>query len=197
MPNPPVQEKSSPEASSKEASEGPRGLVLIFTGNGKGKTSAALGTLLRALGYGHRCLLVQFIKENGRSGEHVSLKRLAPDVEVATLGRGFVGIMGDKLPREEHERAAQKALDFAKEKISSGEYFLVILDEVLVALKLKLITLEGVFEMLQARPRDVTVILTGRGAPPELIEYADTVTEMTEIKHAFQRGTPALRGVDF
>jgi cob(I)alamin adenosyltransferase len=197
MPNPPARKESSPGASPQETREAPRGLVLIFTGNGKGKTSAALGTLLRAAGYGHHCLLVQFIKETGRSGEHASLKRLAPEVEVATLGRGFVGIMGDKLPREEHERAAQRALGFAKEKMASGEYFLVILDEVLVALKLKLLSLEDVLELLEARPRDVSLILTGRGAPPELIDYADTVTEMTEIKHAFQHGIPALKGVDF
>jgi cob(I)alamin adenosyltransferase len=174
-----------------------RGLVLVNTGNGKGKTTAALGTVLRAAGYGHRCLIVQFIKEKGVSGEQASLERLTPEVEIVSLGRGFVGIMNDQLPRQEHVEAAAKALAFVKAKIMSRSYRLVVLDEILVALKLQLISLSSVLELLDARPSEVTLILTGRGAPPEIIERADTVTEMAEIKHAFQRGIPALRGVDF
>jgi cob(I)alamin adenosyltransferase len=105
--------------------------------------------------------------------------------------------MNDQLPRQEHIEAATKALAFAREKVVSGAYRLVVLDEILVALKLHLISISGVLELLEARPAEVTLILTGRGAPPEIIERADTVTEMTEIKHAFQRGIPALQGVDF
>ena len=181
----------------RETPSDARGLVLVFTGNGKGKTTAALGTVLRAVGYGHRCLIVQFIKEKGVSGEQAALARLAPEAEIVSLGRGFVGIMNDQLPRQEHIEAATKALAFAREKVVSGVYRLVVLDEILVALKLQLIPLSDVLELLEARPPEVTLILTGRGAPPEIIERADTVTEMTEIKHAFQRGIPALRGVDF
>ncbi|MBM3324811.1 MAG: cob(I)yrinic acid a,c-diamide adenosyltransferase [Calditrichaeota bacterium] len=183
--------------SSQETGEAPRGLVLIFTGNGKGKTSAALGTLLRAAGYGYRCLLVQFIKEAGRSGEHISLKRLAPEVEVAVMGRGFVGMLGDELPIEEHRKAAREALDFAQKRMRTGDYHLVVLDEILVALKLELISVQDVLNLLDARPPHMTLILTGRGAPAELMERADTVTDMTEIKHAFQRGVPGVKGVDF
>jgi cob(I)alamin adenosyltransferase len=174
-----------------------RGLVLVNTGNGKGKTTAAFGTVLRAASYGHRCLVVQFIKEAGRSTDHEALKRLEPEVEVFAMGRGFVGIIDDKLPFEEHAKAAQNALDFARERMLTGEYRLVVLDEIFIALSLGLISLARVLELLEARPADVSLILTGRGAPPEVIERADTVTEMAEIKHAFQRGIPALRGIDF
>ncbi len=175
---------------------GSRGLVLVFTGNGKGKTTAAFGTVLRAVAYGHRCLVVQFIKEPGQSKDHEALKRL-PDVDVHAMGRGFVGIMDDTLPREEHIAAARQALEFVREKMLSGEYRLIVLDEVNVALNLKLLPTDAVLELLKARPADVSLILTGRGAPAEIIEHADTVTEMTEIKHAFQTGIPALEGVDF
>lgn len=174
-----------------------RGLVLVFTGNGKGKTTAALGTVLRMAGYRQRCLVVQFIKERGKYGELLALERLEPEVEVFAMGRGFVGIAGDKLPFEEHVRAAQEALVFAREKMLTEEYRLVVLDEVFVALSLKLIPLAGLLEFLEVRPEKVSLILTGREAPPEVVERADTVTDMTEIKHAFQHGVPALRGVDF
>ncbi len=180
----------------KRTRPGSRGLVLVFTGNGKGKTTAAFGTVLRAVAYGHRCLVVQFIKEPGQSKDQEALKRL-PDVDVHAMGRGFVGIMDDSLPREEHIAAARQALDFVREKMLSCEYRLIALDEVNVALSLKLLSTDAVLELLKARPMDVSLILTGRGAPAEIIERADTVTEMTEIKHAFQAGIPALEGVDF
>ena len=173
-----------------------QGLVLVFTGNGKGKTTAAFGTVLRAAAYGHRCLVVQFIKEPGQSKDQDALKRL-PDVDVHAMGRGFVGIMDDTLPREEHIAAAREALDFAREKMLSGTYRLIVLDEVNIALNLKLLSTDAVLKLLKARPANVSLILTGRDAPHEIIEHADTVTEMTEIKHAFQAGIPALEGVDF
>ena len=173
-----------------------QGLVLVFTGNGKGKTTAAFGTVLRAAAYGHRCLVVQLIKEPGQSKDQEALK-LLPDVDVLAMGRGFVGIMDDTLPREEHIAAAQKALEFVHEKMLSGKYRLIVLDEVNVALSLKLLSTDAVLELLKVRPADVSLILTGRGAPQEIIEHADTVTEMTEIKHAFQAGIPALEGLDF
>src|SRR5512140_915871 len=118
----------------------PTGLVLINTGDGKGKTTAALGTVLRAVGYGHRCLIVQFIKGSWTYGELRSIKRLEPEVEFHRMGKGFVGIVDDKLPREEHEQAAREALAFAKGKLASGEYRLVLLDEIFVAVGLGLIS---------------------------------------------------------
>jgi cob(I)alamin adenosyltransferase len=177
--------------------EEPRGLVLINTGDGKGKTTAALGTVLRAVGYGHRCLIVQFIKGSWMYGEMKSLKRLEPEVEFHRMGRGFVGIVDDNLPHEEHEKAAREALDFAREKLASGAYRLVLLDEIFVAVTLKLIAVQDVLDLLDVRPSQTTLILTGRGAPSEVIERADTVTEMREVKHAFRKGILAQRGVDY
>ncbi len=174
-----------------------RGLVLVNTGDGKGKTTAALGTVLRAVGYGHRCLIVQFIKGSWMYGELKSIKRLEPEVEFHRMGKGFVGIIDDNLPREEHEQAARAALQFAHEKLASGEYRLVLLDEIFVAIGLNLIRTEDVLRLLDARPPQTTLILTGRGAPAEIIERADTVTEMREIKHAYRQGILAQRGVDF
>lgn len=175
----------------------PRGLVLVNTGDGKGKTTAALGTVLRAVGYGHRCLIVQFIKGSWMYGELKSIRRLEPEVEFHRMGKGFVGIVDDNLPREEHEKAAREALAFAKEKLASGAYRLVLLDEIFIAVTLGLCSVSDVLDLLDARPAATTLILTGRGAPPEVIERADTVTEMREVKHAFRKGILAQRGVDF
>ena len=174
-----------------------RGLVLVNTGDGKGKTTAALGTVLRAVGYGHRCLIVQFIKGSWTYGEMKSIKRLEPEVEFYRMGKGFVGIIDDKLPRDEHERAAAEALAFAREKLASGNYRMVLLDEIFVALQLNLIGKDDVLRLLDVRPPQTTLILTGRGAPAEVIERADTVTEMREIKHAYRKGILAQRGVDY
>jgi cob(I)alamin adenosyltransferase len=175
----------------------PRGLVLINTGDGKGKTTAAFGTVLRAVGYGHRCLIVQFIKGSWTYGELRSIRRLEPEVEFYRMGKGFVGIVDDKLPREEHIKAAREALDFSRERLVSGGYRLVLLDEIFIAVGLGLITVSDVMQLLDARPPATTLILTGRGAPPEIIERADTVTEMREIKHAYRQGILAQRGVDY
>lgn len=174
-----------------------QGLVLVHTGDGKGKTTAALGTVLRAVGYGHRVLIVQFIKGSWAYGELKSIRRLEPEVEFHRMGKGFVGILDDNLPREEHEKAAKDALAFAKERLASGDYHLVLLDEIFVAIGLKLITLEEALDLIKARPPQCNLILTGRGAPQEIIDRADTVTEMKEIKHAYQKGILAQKGVDY
>ncbi len=177
--------------------ETPAGLVLINTGDGKGKTTAALGTVLRAVGYGHRVLIVQFIKGSWTYGEMKSIKRLEPEVEFHRMGKGFVGIIDDNLPREAHVQAAKEALEFAIERLASGDYQLVLLDEIFVAVMLELLTVADLHRVLDARPKETTLILTGRGAPQEIIERGDTVTEMKEIKHAYQRGILAQRGVDY
>ncbi len=173
------------------------GLVLVNTGDGKGKTTAALGTVLRAVGYGHRCLIIQFIKGSWSYGELKSIKRLEPEVEFHRMGKGFVGIIDDNLPREDHIRAAQEALRFARERLASGDYQLVLLDEIFVAVKLELISTADVVSLVKLRPPETSLILTGRGAPQEIIDLADTVTEMREIKHAYQKGILAQRGVDY
>ncbi|MBU0690304.1 cob(I)yrinic acid a,c-diamide adenosyltransferase [bacterium] len=190
--------KDSPESTiASEQTEPSRGLVLVNTGDGKGKTTAALGTVLRAVGYGHRVLIVQFIKGSWMYGEMKSIKRLEPEVEFHRMGKGFVGIIDDELPREQHEAAAREALAFAKEKLSSGDYKLVLLDEIFIAVGLGLFGVQDVLDLLDVRPEQTTLILTGRGAPQEVIERADTVTEMKEIKHAYRSGILAQRGVDY
>lgn len=171
--------------------------MLINTGDGKGKTTAALGTVLRAVGYGHRVLIVQFIKGSWTYGEMKSIKRLEPEVEFYRMGKGFVGIIDDTLPREDHELAAREALSFAIERLQSGDYQLVLLDEIFVAAMLNLLTVADLHRVLDARPKSTSLILTGRGAPAEILERGDTVTEMKEIKHAYQRGILAQRGVDY
>ena len=188
---------SSKSATATESTEQVRGLVLVNTGDGKGKTTAALGTVLRAVGYGHRVLIVQFIKGSWMYGEMKSIKRLEPEVEFHRMGKGFVGIVDDELPREQHEAAARDALAFAKERLSSGDYRLVLLDEIFIAIGLELFDVEEVLELLDARPERTTIILTGRDAPSEIIDRADTVTEMKEIKHAYRSGIMAQRGVDY
>lgn len=186
--------KTATETAQREI---PAGLVLINTGDGKGKTTAALGTVLRAVGYGHRVLIVQFIKGSWTYGEMKSIKRLEPEVEFHRMGKGFVGIIDDNLPREAHVEAAKEALEFAIARLASGDYQLVLLDEIFVAVMLELLTVADLHRVLDARPKLTTLILTGRGAPQEIIERGDTVTEMKEIKHAYQRGILAQRGVDY
>lgn len=178
-----------------------RGLVMVYTGDGKGKTTAALGCAFRALGHGQRVLVVQFFKGDWPVvfGELESAKK-HDRLEILQLGRGFVKIMGDKKPIEEHRAAARQALDLAKEKIFSGKYDLVVLDEVNYAvdyLDVKLIELKDVLEILEKKPPATHLILTGRNAKPEILERADLVTEMKEIKHPYQKGIPAQAGIDF
>jgi cob(I)alamin adenosyltransferase len=175
----------------------PRGLLAVYTGNGKGKTTAALGLCVRAVGYGHRVAFIQFVKGSWHYGELDGIRRLAPEVSLEVLGRGFVGIVDDKLPREEHEKAAQATLAEARRIITAGEHQIVILDEVNVALDLGLISLAEVLEVLKLRPAGMHVVCTGRGAPPELVAAADLVTEMREVKHPYQQGLQAQRGFDY
>ena len=178
------------------------GLVIIYTGNGKGKTSAALGAVLRALGHGWRVLVIQFFKGDWPIvfGEVEMGKRLAPQCEVLQLGKGFVKSMGDKKPFAEHLAAAKDALAIAKEKITSGRYDLIVLDEVIYAIDyagVQLVRLEEVLDLIEAKPPALHLILTGRHAPQALIDRADLVTEMREIKHPWQQKIPAQVGVDY
>lgn len=177
--------------------KGRRGLVIVYTGEGKGKTTAALGMAVRAVGRGFKVLMIQFIKGSWHYGELEGVKALGPNFEITTGGKGFVGIVDDKLPFEEHQKAAAETLAFAKEKVTSGEYDLVILDEINNAVKGNLIPIEGVLDLLDARPPDVHLVLTGRAAHPAVIERADLVTEMREVKHPYQKGILAQVGIDY
>lgn len=177
--------------------KGRRGLVVVYTGEGKGKTTAALGMALRAVGRGFRVLMIQFIKGSWHYGELDGVKALAPNFEITTGGKGFVGIVDDALPFEEHRKAAVETLAFAKAQVVSGKYDLIILDEINNAVKGELIPVEGVLDLLAARPPDLHLVLTGRAAHPKVIEAADLVTEMREIKHPYQRGVLAQIGIDY
>ena len=177
--------------------EAGRGLIIVYTGDGKGKTTAALGLALRAVGRAKKVLMLQFIKGSWDYGERHSAERLAPEFELVPLGEGFVGIIDDTKPFEIHRQSAQEALRIAREKILSGIYNIVILDEVNYAVRGRLIELEPILELLKARPPHVHVVLTGRNARPELIEMADLVTEMKEIKHPYQQGILAQKGIDY
>ena len=179
-----------------------RGLVIIYTGNGKGKTTASLGAVFRALGHGWRVLVIQFFKGDWPIlfGEVEMGKRLAPQYEVLQLGKGFVKAMGDKKPFEEHLAAAKEAVRVAKARITSGQYDLIILDEIIYAIDyagVQLISLEEVLDLVQAKPPSLHLILTGRNAPQALIDRADLVTEMREIKHPWQQKIPAQQGIDY
>ena len=174
-----------------------KGLVIVYTGDGKGKTSAALGLVLRAVGYNHKVCMVQFVKGSWHYGELDSAKRLAPEFELITAGKGFVGILDDKSPREEHIKAANDTLAISREKIMSDKYNVIILDEINYALQLELLKLDDVLDVIKSKPAELDLVLTGNHAAKEVIELADLVTEMKEIKHPFKSGIKAKKGIDF
>tara|TARA_B100001540_G_scaffold301264_1_gene307522 strand:- start:369 stop:902 length:534 start_codon:yes stop_codon:yes gene_type:complete len=174
-----------------------KGLVIVYTGNGKGKTTAALGMALRAIGYDHRVCMLQFIKGSWHYGEMDSSKKLEPNFELIAIGKGFVGILDDNSTKEEHQRYAEEALRICQEKIFSKRYDLVILDEVNYAINLGLLNIQNVVELIRKKPDELDLVLTGNYAKKEIIELADLVTEMKEIKHPFKSGIKAKKGIDF
>ncbi|MBI4785834.1 MAG: cob(I)yrinic acid a,c-diamide adenosyltransferase [Chloroflexi bacterium] len=177
--------------------KGKHGFVIVYTGDGKGKTTAALGMAFRAVGRGWKVLMVQFMKGTWHYAELDTAKRLAPDFEIVPMGKGFYRILDDHYTEEQHREAALAALQFARDKMLSGAYDLLILDEVNNSISTDLLPLDAVLDFLDAKPPDFNVVLTGRGAPPELVERADIVTEMREIKHPYQKGIFAQKGIDF
>jgi len=170
------------------------GKVQVYTGNGKGKTTAALGLALRAVGRGLRVCMVQFIKGGGEYGEHLAAQRLAPLLTIHQTGRDC-WIYKDKLDPEDI-RIARETLDLARLAVSGGEYDLVILDEVNGAAWFGLIGVDDILALIGARPEKVELVLTGRSADPRVIEAADLVTEMVEVKHYFQAGVPGRTGIE-
>ncbi len=172
-----------------------QGLTVIFTGNGKGKTSAALGVVFRALGHGFKCRVIQFIKGSMDTGELHLAARLAPELSIVQTGLGFTWKKEHAF--EQHVQAARKAIEMAREDIASGAWDVVLLDEILYALNGNLITLGDIEGLIAAKPEGTHLILTGRGAPPELIEKADMVTSMEPVKHPISKGIPAQKGLDF
>jgi cob(I)alamin adenosyltransferase len=173
------------------------GLLVVYTGKGKGKTTAALGIVLRSVGHGFKVGMIQFIKGEWYYGELSSSKRLEPEFEMIAAGKGFVGIIDDDHPIEDHQRAAQEAVALANERLSSGLYDVMILDEINYAIKLNLISVQNVLDIIKKKPKKTTLVLTGNYAPAEIIAVADLVTEMKEIKHPYQLGFKAKKGIDY
>ena len=174
-----------------------KGLVIVYTGNGKGKTTAALGMALRAVGYQHKVCMLQFIKGSWHYGEIDSSKKLEPNFELIAVGKGFVGILDDNSPREEHEKYAAEAVRICREKIFSEKYDVIILDEVNYAINLGLIEVQEIIKIIKEKPSELDLVLTGRNVKDEIVELADLVTEMKEIKHPFKSGIKAKKGIDF
>ncbi len=171
-----------------------KGLVQVYTGNGKGKSSAAFGLALRAIGRGLKVYIIQFIKGGFDYGELYIVDKL-PNLTLKAFGRGkFV----TQKPAEKVDvEFAEEAFALAEEVVKSGEYDIVILDEINVALNLKLIQIEKVLVLIKNKPKHVELVLTGRYAPNEIIEAADLVTEMKEVKHPFNRGFQARKGIEY
>jgi cob(I)alamin adenosyltransferase len=174
-----------------------KGLIIVYTGKGKGKTTAALGIALRAVGHGYKVCMIQFIKGEWYYGELTSSKRLEPEFELIAAGRGFVGIIDDDHPIEDHQKAAKNAIEVAKQKIASGNYDIMILDEINYAAKLNLISQQDILDVIAAKPEKTSLVLTGNYVPEAVMDAADLVTEMKEIKHPYQKGIKAKKGIDF
>jgi cob(I)alamin adenosyltransferase len=171
-----------------------KGMVQIFTGNGKGKTSAALGAIIRALGHGLKAYIVFFMKGKYPYGEFSTLSKL-PNVDVDSFGLRCLTDRANINPEEIEQ--AKLAMSAAREAMLSGNYNLVVLDEVNVAVNFKLIELDEVVRLIGDKPRNVELILTGRYADARLIELADLVTEMVKIKHPYDKGVKARKGIEY
>jgi len=169
-----------------------RGLILINTGNGKGKTTAALGVAFRAIGQGLTVSVIQFFKGKWKTGEMEAARQLG--LELTPMGKGFTW---ESKNLEEDKALMRQAWSVASEKILSGKYDLVILDELNYVLGYGYLSVDEVIRCLQSRPSHVHVVLTGRNAPDEIISIADCVTEMREIKHPYRSGIAAQKGIDF
>ncbi len=168
-----------------------RGYVQVYTGDGKGKTTAALGQALRASGHGMAVSIIQFIK-GIPTGEHAFVARYHP-FEITQIGKGDCFTKDTTALASE----AKETLEFAREQIASNKYDLVVLDEIFIAMHIKLISLKEVLELIDNKPESVELILTGRNAPQEIIDRADLVTEMRLIKHPFNAGFPGRKGIEF
>ena len=171
-----------------------RGLVQVYTGNGKGKTSAAFGLALRAIGRGLKVCIIQFIKGGFDYGELYVADRL-PGLNLKTFGRGK--FVSEKKPDSEDVRLAEEALETAETAVRGGAYDVIVLDEINVALDLKLIKIERVLQIIKDKPVRTELVLTGRRAPKEIVDAADLVTEMVEVKHPYNRGFQARKGIEY
>lgn len=173
------------------------GLVQVYTGDGKGKTTAAFGLALRAAGHGLKVCIIQFLKSpRFKAGEHQAIRKV-PGVAVFKFGGAFILSEMDEKVLEDARRSCAEAMSLARKKLSQKDLDILILDEINVALSLGLVELGEVLRFVSGRPRHLEMVLTGRGAPPELIEAADLVTEMRALKHPFEKGLAARKGIEF
>ncbi len=175
-------------------------MIVVITGNGKGKTTACLGQMIRAVGDGRKAIMIQFIKGPWVSGEHKfvqEIKNNKDKMKIYRGGLGFVGILGDKIPFNEHKKAAQKTLLLADGMIKSNKWDVIILDEINVAVSLKLLTVGSVMGVIKNVKENKIVILSGRSASKSFIKKADLVSEIIDIKHPFYKGKKASMGFDF
>lgn len=171
-----------------------KGLLIVNTGNGKGKTTAALGMAVRAAGHGLKVCFIQFIKGNWKYGELEAVKKFSDTIELHVMGRGFTWQSEDL---EKDKAAAREAWKFAQKALASGDYHLVVLDEFTYLLAYNILELQPVLDTLTNRPKGLHVVITGRKAPEELITIADLATEMREIKHPYKDGIKAQKGIEF
>ena len=171
-----------------------QGLVQVYTGNGKGKTTAALGIALRAVGHGFKVLIIQFMKGNIKYGELESAQKLSPHLTIKPVGRDT--FVSKSHPDPVDIERAQEGFALAKKAIENREYDIVILDEINMALDYGLIALSDLLQLIDSKPSSVELILTGRNAKPEIIEKADLVTEMVQRKHYYDKGIKARKGIE-
>jgi len=175
-----------------------KGQILINTGKGKGKTTAALGMAIRAAGHGQKVLILQFIKGAWKTGESKFLERFTPEIEMAQLGTGFYKIEDGKVKVTKKDRQeAKKVFKIAGKKVLSGDYDLIVLDEIINILAYGLLEVRDLIKLLKEKPQKTSVVLTGRGAHGELIDIADTVSEIKEIKHVYSKGIKAKKGIEY
>lgn len=177
--------------------ENKHGLILVLTGNGKGKTTSAMGMVLRAAGHNMKVCVIQFMKGDLYSGEWDGLKLLGGKVELYSTGKGFCGIQGNPYPHSEHRENAQQALKLVEQKMLSGDFEVIILDEINNALQLKLVDLDQVMAILDTKPELMHLVMTGRDAHEEVIKRADTASRVEEIKHAYRKDIEPQPGIDY
>ncbi len=173
-----------------------KGLIIVFTGNGKGKTTAAMGQALRSVGQGFRVLMFQFIKGTWDYGELKSIQRLDPDFKIKPLGKGFI-CSKSKLNKNEALENINQSWEQARNEILSDKYDMVILDEINYVIDYGLLPVEDILTLLEEKPDRLHIVLTGRNAHKSVIEKADLVTEMVEIKHQYSKGIKAQKGIEF
>jgi len=173
-----------------------RGLIIVNTGPGKGKTTAAMGTALRAVGQGMKVLMLQFLKGSWHYGELDAVKAFGDNFVMKQMGRGFVKVGGAE-PNTEDVKLVEEAWNESRQAILSGQWDVVILDEINYAISYGMLDPVKVAETLKQKPEMVHIILTGRNAHPTIVELADTVTEMRQVKHAYEKGVEAQRGIEY